>query len=79
LVQRVGRLDTELHWLRGIPLLVCDVVGYIHFVPDVAALSYALVANRYQRLPHRVLNDPVLCVDGDFDDAVSLRSSYLVH
>jgi hypothetical protein len=37
LVQRVGRLGTEPNRLCGIPLLVCDDVGYILFVPDGAA------------------------------------------
>jgi hypothetical protein len=79
LVQRVGQLDTELNWLRGIPLLVCDEVGYIPLRPRRRRQSStALVANGYERLPHRVLGKSVLYVDGDFDDAVSLRSSYWV-
>jgi DNA replication protein DnaC len=68
-----GRLDAELDKLRGAPLVVCDEVGYIPFEPKAAALSYALVASRYERASMIVSsNKPFSVWTEIFGDAVAV-------
>ena len=46
---RAGTLETQLERLRWVPLLIIDEVGYIPFDPDAAALTFVLIASRYER------------------------------
>ena len=48
--KRAGRLDEELERLGRIPLLIVDEVGYIPYDPEAAALFFALISSRYERL-----------------------------
>jgi len=69
--KRAGNLETELHRLGFMPLIVVDEVGYIPFDPEAANLMFSLVSARYERAAVIVTSNKPFSAWGDiFGDEV---------